>query len=218
MFAGTAPLGDASTHGDNSLRLSLHNHGVPCSDESDQVAISATRILHQCKTLLHPYPFNTRDEVPKTLGELYTSVFYALVSRETRAVSASAGRKPAFSAGALSSVMADDERSREDVAEVHTDDDVAGKQVAVRSLDPQTYRREEAWITIFPVDKDQNPLRAVSRKHENDLLECVRANEYQYTAGLMTAASISSGELGSVNVGSMHANCGKSAFPRTAFF
>lgn len=96
-----------------------------------------------------------------------------------RAVNASASPKQTFSLGLHSSVVADVESSSQDVVEVFMDDDVAGKEVAVRSLDPQTHRLKDVLLTISQVSEVQKQLGAVSRKREDDLLQSRRANKYQ---------------------------------------
>lgn len=97
--------------------------------------------------------------------------------------------------------MVDDvESSPEEVVEVLIGDDIAEKEVAARRLDLQTYRREEAWLTVVLVGDVQNPLCGDSQNRENDLLECLRANEYQSGAGWMAVDSPSFGKLSAVNV------------------
>lgn len=74
----------------------------------------------------------------------------------------SASPKPASFFGLHSSFVADDESSLEEIVEAPIADDVAGKKVAASPFDPQTYRRDKVWVTIFQVDDVQRPLRAVS--------------------------------------------------------
>lgn len=72
------------------------------------------------------------------LGEFYTSNFYAWKFCAMRALSASASSRPASSAGLRSSVVSYVRSSSKDVDEAPMDDNVAGKEVVVRALDPQT--------------------------------------------------------------------------------
>lgn len=137
--------------------------------------------------------------MPKTLGHFYTSGLYALYSRAMSDVSASTSSKPAPSDGPCSPVVADVESSAEDVIRAPMDDNIAGKEVAVCPIDPQTYRCENVWVTIFRVSEVQNPLLVVWQKNKDDLLESLRATDYQHGAELMTVANFSSGKLGSAN-------------------
>lgn len=61
-----------------------------------------------------------------------------------RAVSVSAGQKPASRAGSHSSVVVYVNSSPDDVAGVSTDEGVTRKEVAVFLLDPQLYRGEKS--------------------------------------------------------------------------
>lgn len=115
------------------------------------------------------------------------------------AESALAGFKHTFSGGSHSFVVVNGERSSEDIVEVPIDDDVTGKDVAGCPFDRQTCRREEAQLTIFQTSKVQNALCTVLQKHEDKLLESLRAKKYQYGCGLMTLSSLSFGRLGTVN-------------------
>lgn len=65
-----------------------------------------------------------------------------------RAVSAPVRSEPVFFVGPNSSVVADIESSLEAVFEVSMDNVVAEKEVAALPSDPQTWRREEDWLTI----------------------------------------------------------------------
>lgn len=73
-----------------------------------------------------------------------------------------------------------------------------GKEIAVCPFDPRPYRREEARLTIFRVDKVQNLLRSVSPKHDYDLMESLQENKCQYGAGPMTVAKPASRRFGAV--------------------
>lgn len=73
--------------------------------------------------------------------------------------------------------MADVESSAKNVVEVSIEDDAEVKEVAVRSFDPQTYRRQQAWLIVLQVNKVLNPLRTVSHKYENDFLEFPQAKK-----------------------------------------
>lgn len=144
LFADTATLGNDGSPGETSLRRRLDNHDLLSAEKSNQVAFRAPVVQDQCRTLLYFEPFSTSYEVPKTLGGLYTSGFYVRDSRAVRAVSVSASCKPASSVGLHSFVAAGVESSPENVVEILIDDGSAGKKVAIRLFDPQTYRREEA--------------------------------------------------------------------------
>lgn len=85
-----------------------------------------------------------------------------------RAMKASASSKLASPASLLFTIVGDVKSSPWDVFRILIDDDVTGKEVASRPFDPQTYRREEVWRTIFQVEEVQNPLRNVLQNHEYD--------------------------------------------------
>lgn len=115
-------------------------------------------------------------------------------------VSTSASSQPASFVGLHSTAIADVESSPEDFFEVSIDNDVTGKEVAVRPVDLQTYKREEVWLTIFQFSEVYTLVHAVRQKCEDDLLESLQANKYKYSAGLTTVADPAPGELGAVNV------------------
>lgn len=108
--------------------------------------------------------------------------------------------------------MADVSSSRADVVKGPIDDDATEKRVPVRHFDPQSYRCEDAWLTIFQVDKVQKSFLAVLQKQEEDSLRSIQANKYQYYAGLVTVASLSSGKLSVANVDSSLKHGGKRHF------
>lgn len=165
LFADTAHLSDAGIPGHTSLRGRLHNHKLPCRKKSDQAVTGAPQNQEQCKTLSHPYSFVTGDDVPESLGNFYTSGFYAEGSRAMCAVSLFASSKPASFVSRHSYAVANVKRSAEVVFGVPVDDNFSGKKVAVCRPDLQTHRREYAWLTLFQVDEVQSPLRVVSQKH-----------------------------------------------------
>lgn len=76
MYAGTASLSDASTSDGASIRRRLLKPDFTCSAESDQVVLGALKVQQQCKNLPKPYSFNTSNDVPEALGDLYISGFY----------------------------------------------------------------------------------------------------------------------------------------------
>lgn len=108
--------------------------------------------------------------------------------------------RPASFAGVHSLVVAEVKSSAKGFVEASIDDIAVGKEVAIRSFDPKTYRRKEVCFTIFQVDEVQNALYAVSRKQKDDLLKSLRVNKYQSGAELMILGSHGSGRLGGVNV------------------
>lgn len=190
VVADNATLSDGGTSEEAFLCRRLPSHNLPCSEECDKVAIRAPKNQDQCKSLSYQYPFGKSREVPRTPGNVHTGGFCVWHTCSMRAVSAPAVSKPALPAGPHLFVPPDVESSPQDFVEASIADDVAGKKVPARPLDRRTYRPREVWITIFQVDEAQNPLRAVLRKHEGDLLGFLPANEYQYGAGSTTAASL----------------------------
>lgn len=203
VFAGSATSSDASTPGRSSFRRRLQKHEPPSRKESGQIIIRALKTQQQCKTLFYHYRFNRSDEVPEPLRGFYTSKFYTWDSRAMRPVSASAGRKPASSAGLHFPIVAAVDSGPKDVVQPPIDNDVAETEVAARPFDRQTYKSEKVWLTTFQVGRVQNHLRAISQKHEDDLLQSLLASKYQHGAGLMNVASPSPRKLGAVDADSM---------------
>lgn len=66
-----------------------------------------------------------------------------------RAVRAPARSKLASSFGSHSHVVGNVQSFPDDVVEVFTDDDVAGREAGPHPRDSQTYGGENAWLTIF---------------------------------------------------------------------
>lgn len=118
-------------------------------------------------------------------------------------VSLSASLDPACFAAQHSFVVTGVESSADNVVEVSIDRDAAERGVAARHSDSQTCKRQEVRITIFLVNKVQNPFCAALQEHDDDLPESLRADEYQYSAGSVTVASSASGKLSAVNADSM---------------
>lgn len=113
--------------------------------------------------------------------------------------------------------MADVESSFEDAVDVSMEDNVAGKEVAVRPFNPQTYKREQIRLSSSQVDEVQNPLRALSEKHEDDLLGSLRAKKYHHDAGLKPVARPLSGKLGAVRVNIKVESRGRKRFFKEGF-
>lgn len=97
------------------------------------------------------------------------------------------------------------------------DDDLAEKEFVVRPLDPETYGGRDVCLTIFQVIKVQNPLLAVLRKHEDELLDPLRAKSYGYRTGLMAVVSPSSRQSDAVSVDSVLQHSGKERFFKNSF-
>lgn len=184
----------------------------------EQLAICSARVQKRCKTLVFPYPFITNDDLSVALGDLHTSGSYAQNSLALRAVSFSVCLEPASFARPHFSGVADAQNCVEDVIKDSIDVNITGRKVAARSFDLQNYRREEVRVTIFQIDAVQNPLRAVSQKHDDDLLEPLRACKYQQGAGLVTLTSPAWEKFGAVHVDSMLEHCENERFLRDKIF
>lgn len=70
VLACNATFKGADISGETSRRRRPHIHRLPCTEESDQVAIRAPKTEARWKNLPHPYLLNTRDELPEALGSL----------------------------------------------------------------------------------------------------------------------------------------------------
>lgn len=91
--------------------------------------------------------------MPETPGDFYIYGLYTWDSLAMRSVSLSAGSELSLSACTHSSVVANVERSAEDVTEALTEEVHTEKEVAVRFFHPQTYRSDELFLTIFHVEE-----------------------------------------------------------------
>lgn len=76
--------------------------------------------------------------------------------------------------GPQSSVVIDVERSANEVVRARVDEKAAEKEVAVFCFEQQPYGCAEVWLTTFEIDKVQTPLRNVSQKHQNGMLEILQ--------------------------------------------
>lgn len=70
-------------------------------------------------------------------------------------------------------------------------------------LDPRKYNLKKIWLTISQVNGVTDPLRAVSQKPEEKLMEFINSNKYQFVVDLMTVANPVSGRFGVVEVDDM---------------
>lgn len=70
-----------------------------------------------------------------------------------RTVSLSVISRLAFCTVPHSSVVADVQSSGQAVVKNSIDDDVTDKVAGARLFDPQTYRRERVWLTLFQMGK-----------------------------------------------------------------
>lgn len=90
-------------------------------------------------------------------------------------MSPSASYKPASAASPHTSVSACVQSKAEKVVRVFTDAGVTGKKVTVCTFDPQKYKREEFWLTLLQLNEVENRLRDYLERHENDLVQSLRA-------------------------------------------
>lgn len=58
------------------------------------------------------------------------------------------------------------------------DDDLHGKEVLLTFFDSQDYSRNETWLTISQVNVLKTPLRAVSQRHEVELMKSIECDNY----------------------------------------
>lgn len=68
----------------------------------------------------------------------------------------------------------------EDMIEVSidpVDEDLQGKEVSMHSFDPRKYKRKNIWLNISQVGEVTSPLRAVSQKHGDTLIESLKSNK-----------------------------------------
>lgn len=77
VIAGAATLSDAGTLGNISFCLSVHDYDLSCSEQLHCVVFRSSAFYQHSETVPHPYRFITPDYVPKTLGNLLSSGWYA---------------------------------------------------------------------------------------------------------------------------------------------
>lgn len=58
------------------------------------------------------------------------------------------------------------------------DKELHGKEFSMLSFDPRRYSRKETRFIIFQVDEVSSPLRAVSPKHEDEMMESQKSDRY----------------------------------------
>lgn len=135
VLASAATFSHADTPVVISFRRRPHNHGLPCSEESDQVFIGAPKTQQQCKMVLYMYTISPGDRVPETLGDLYSGSFCAWNPRAMRAVCVWASSMPGLLVRPHCSVVADVESRGENTVQISIDKNMAGKEAAVCSFD-----------------------------------------------------------------------------------
>lgn len=91
--------------------------------------------------------------MPDTPGDFHTTVSYAWDSRVVRAVSSLASSKLAPSVRSHSYVKANVKNSDRNVHEVLVDEDVPAKEIAVRSLDLESYSLGKVLFISFQIHK-----------------------------------------------------------------
>lgn len=84
-----------------------------------------------------------------------------------------------------SDVEAGKERG-EDIDQVPADEDLHSREALVLPFNPQKYERKKIWLTVSQVDDVTDTLRAVSHKHDEDLMESLKSCKKHYGTGLMT--------------------------------
>lgn len=83
------------------------------------------------------------------------------------------------------------------------DDDDTGKKVSLLPFDRNSNKRKEIWLTFYQMVEVRIPLRGVTRNHAKQLMQSLRTNKYQYSAGLMTVASHVSDRFNSMKLANM---------------
>lgn len=120
-----------------------------------------------------------------------------------RAANFLTSQKSSLSTGSNFFVGEDVECRSEDVLEAPADEEVTKKGTFLRPSDPLTYTRQKVWRTVLPANSVQNSLRAILKKHEDDLLKFLGVSKSWYGAELMTSVEPVSVEVGIVSVYSM---------------
>lgn len=123
------------------------------------------------------------------LGEVLNIAFYTRNTRAVRLVSGSDSCTSFYVFHAQATQVDEADEEEKDVVEKETEKELKGKKIAVSSLNLRGYVHEETWVSILQVQKFVNPFRAVSEKHEKNLLTSFRKKSCQHSVGLMAPAS-----------------------------
>lgn len=124
-----ATFRDASTFGRAPPPHKLQFDDVPCNQEFETVSFGLLAVRRQLMAFSLSYHSTTRNYVPETLGDFYTSGFYARESRKMRTVSRLASsRLPSFVGLHIPEMIVVENRGK-GVVEVFTDDETIGKEI-----------------------------------------------------------------------------------------
>lgn len=153
-----------------ALAATFHSYDLPCTDDSAHVVIRFPKISAKFQGLSYSYPLFSNDDVLETLGGMFSGCFYSSDTRTMR-VSGSADSITALpSLATHTSHVGADEQRDEVVVEVLSNEDLHGKKVSVPSFHLRKYQRREIWLTTCRAHEVANALRAVSQKHEGELV------------------------------------------------
>lgn len=95
-----------------------------------------------------------------------------------RAVGHSSSLQPVPSLCSHTSKAAAIESDSKDVVEFSIDDEMAGKNAAVRDLHTQSCAREEVFVNTFLVEDVKIPLRVISKTQKDKLMEFSGTSKY----------------------------------------
>lgn len=115
-------------------------------------------------------------------------------------------------------MVIDVERTGKGVVAVSKNDEMTGKNLAVCSSNPHRCDRGRVCLTILQVDKVEDPLRAVSQKHEDASTDFLRMTKYQCGAELMTVIIVASAKLGTDTAETLLLQRGKERFFKKQLF
>lgn len=101
---------------------------------------------------------------------MLTRGFCAYYTRVVRVLASVDNTTPRSSPAAHTFDVAASEAGEEDIVEDSVDKDLHGKQISVLAFHPQKYERRTNRLTISHGDELTNPLRVVSKKHEDELM------------------------------------------------
>lgn len=139
-------------------RRKIQNHEFSCNQELKQIVIGSQAAQHQSTAVSYRHPPIKSDDVPDKLDELCTSGFEAWYYSAMHVVSSSPSPKPATLVEPYNFEVVKVESNRKDVSKVFIDKGVTRERINIRPLDQQRWKREEAWLTIFEVEKVKNAL------------------------------------------------------------
>lgn len=137
------------------------------------------------------------------LADMCTSGFYGSDTQTMLVLGSPDNIEPRSSSAANTSQVRTGKEKAGNVVEGPTDENLHCREVLVLSFELQKYRRKRTWLIIFPTSEVTSPLPAFSLKYEDEFIESLKSEKYQYGVGLMDAANPGSERFSAVELHNM---------------